>query len=103
MKHKIKSKAQQIAKNPIAKKALLSMKPDKSFWGFLGIVFFFIVPEIIAFIWGVNITAYAKAQLPLATFFVDEQYYKLLIMLFEEGGSWVNIGIGIVLLIWLFF
>ncbi|MFH0709885.1 MAG: hypothetical protein V2A75_06745 [Pseudomonadota bacterium] len=103
MKHKIKSRAQQLAKNPIAKKALLSMKPDKSLWGFLGIIFFFILPEIIAFIWGANITEYAKTQLPLATFFVDEQYYKLLIMLFEEGGSWVNIGIGIVLLIWLFF
>ena len=103
MKHKLKAKAQQIAKNPITKKALLSIKPDKSLWGFLGIVFFFIVPEIIAFIWGVNITAYAKAQLPLATFLIDEQYYKLLIMLCEEGGSWVNIGIGIVLLIWLFF
>lgn len=103
MKHKIKSKAQQLVKNPIAKKALLSMKPDKSLWGFLGIVFFLIVPEIIAFIWGINITAHAKAQLPLATFFVEEQYYNLLIILFEEGGSWVNIAIAIALLIWLFF
>ena len=52
MKHKIKAKAQQLAQNPKTKKALLSMKPEKSLWGFVGIVLFFIAPEIIAFIWG---------------------------------------------------
>ena len=103
MKHKIKAKAQQLAQNPATKKALLSMKPEKSLWGFLGIILFFIVPEIIAFIWGIPITAYAKTELLLATSAVEQQYYKLLVMLFEEGGSWINLGIGVALLIWLFF
>ena len=103
MKDKIKAKAQQLAQNPKTKKALLSMKPEKSLWGFLGIILFFIAPEIIAFIWGVNITSYARNELMLATSTIEQYYYKLLIMLFEEGGSWINLGIGFALLIWLFF
>lgn len=103
MKHKLKAKIQQIAHNPNTKKAFLSMKPEKSMWGFFGVIFFFILPEIIAFIWGVNITSYANRELLLATSMIEQQYYKLLIMLFEDGGSWVNIGMGIVLMIWLFF
>jgi len=50
MKEKIKAKAQAIVQNPNAKKALQSIKPQKNFWGIGGVVLFFIVPEIIAYI-----------------------------------------------------
>lgn len=103
MKQRIKNKAQQLAQNPGTKKALLSMKPEKTVWGFLGILLFFIVPEIVAFIWGTDITRHAKEELLIATSILDRQYYNLLVMLFEDGGSWVNLTIGAALLIWLFF
>lgn len=99
----IKTKLKNIAQNPVTKKALLSLKPERSLWGFFGIILFFIVPEIIAFIWGSDITAYAKEEVLVASFVLDQQYYKLLVMLFEDGGSWVNLGIGFGLLVWLFF
>ncbi|HEX5710128.1 MAG TPA: hypothetical protein VFX68_02195 [Sulfuricurvum sp.] len=103
MKHKIKAKAQQLVQNPTTQKAFAAMKPEKSLWGFLGIVLFLIVPEIIAFIWGIEITAYAKKELLTASSAIERQYYDLLVMLFEEGGSWFNLGIGAALLIWFFF
>lgn len=103
MKHTIKTKAQQLVHNPTTRKVFTAMKPEKSIWGFLGIVLFLIVPEIIAFIWGSPITAYAKGELLNATSAVERQYYELLLMLFEEGGSWFNLGIGVALLIWFFF
>lgn len=103
MKHKIKTKAQQIARHPTTQKALIALKPERSIWGFLGIVMFLIVPEIIAFIWGVPITAFANAQLLLSPALIEKQYYDLLLMLFENGGSWLNLAIGAALLIWLFF
>lgn len=103
MKHKLKNKLKQITQHPTTQKALVSLKPEKSVWGFLGIVLFLIVPEIIAFIWGVEITAYAKVQLLLNPSFVEKQYYDLLVMLFQEGGSWFNLAIGAALLIWFFF
>lgn len=101
--NKLKAKVRKIAQHPATKKALISLKPEKSVWGFLGIVLFLIVPEIIAFIWGVEITAFAKAQLLLNPSMFEKQYYDVLVMLFENGGSWFNLGIGAALLIWFFF
>ncbi|MDP3266309.1 MAG: hypothetical protein Q8M39_05740 [Sulfuricurvum sp.] len=103
MKHKIKTKIKQITQHPTTQKALVSLKPEKSIWGFLGIVMFLIVPEIVAFIWGTEITAFAKAHALLASSFFDKQYYDLLLMLFQDGGSWLNLAIGAALLIWVFF
>ena len=103
MRHKIKAKVVEIAKNPNAQKALLSMKPEKNFWGIGGTVLFFIVPEIVAYIWGVEITQFAKTQLLVSQPLLEEQYYKLLVMAFEDGMSWFNLLIGFALLIWLFF
>ena len=100
---KLKAKVRKIAGHPATTKALTSLKPEKSVWGFGGIVLFLIVPEIIAFIWGIEITEFAKAQLPLNSSFLEKQYYDLLVVLFEDGGSWLNLGIGAALLIWFFF
>lgn len=103
MREKIKEKAQAIAQNPKAKEALASMKPEKNFWGISGVILFFIAPEIIAYIWGADITAYAKNELLTSHSFIETEYYELLVMLFEEGMSYFNLAIGIALLVWLFF
>ncbi len=95
-------RVKKAATSPAAKAAVKSMKPEKSIWGFLGVALFFILPEIVAFIWGGAITEYAKNALshdPGAL----EYYYDALVFLFEKGGSWVNLGVGIALLVWLFF
>jgi len=52
MQTKIKLKTRKLIQSPAAKKALTSLKPERSLWGFAGVILFFIVPEIIAFIWG---------------------------------------------------
>lgn len=101
--NRLKAKVRKIAGHPATKKALISLKPEKSVWGFLGLVLFLIVPEIIAFIWGIEITAFAKAQLLLNPSLLEKQYYDMLVLLFEDGGSWFNLGIGAALLIWFFF
>ncbi|MDQ1264019.1 MAG: hypothetical protein QG559_1020 [Campylobacterota bacterium] len=103
MKQKLKLKAKAIAQHPQTKQALASMKPQKNFWGISGVVLFFIVPEIIAYIWAVDITSYAQNEMVNAQGFLEEKYYELLIMLFEEGMSYLNLAIGIALLVWLFF
>jgi len=103
MKQKIKTAAKQFVQNPKTKQAFISMKPAKTVWGFVGVLLFFISPEIVAFLWGSDITLYAKDQMPLAASAIERQYYEVLVMLFEDGGSWINLGIGLALLIWLFF
>ncbi|MCK9373287.1 MAG: hypothetical protein M0P91_08815 [Sulfuricurvum sp.] len=103
MKQTIIMKTRQILRNPKAQKALQSLKPEKTVWGFFGVLLFFIVPEIIAFIWGGEITAYAREALLSAVSAPQRYYYEMLIMLFNEGGSWFNLGFGVLLLLWLFF
>ncbi|MEK6658158.1 MAG: hypothetical protein AABY36_00585 [Campylobacterota bacterium] len=103
MRKKIKTKVQAIAQNPNTQKALQSMKPEKNIWGISGVVLFFIAPEIIAYIWGVDIVQYARNELLQPQEFLQEKYYELLVMLFEEGMSYLNLAIGIALLVWLFF
>ncbi|MDD2383965.1 MAG: hypothetical protein PHN18_07200 [Sulfurospirillaceae bacterium] len=102
-KRAFNEKARQIAQNPKVQEAFKSMKPEKSIWGILGVIVFFILPEIIAYFWGAEITQYAKAALPLAASFVEAKSYELLIMLFEDGMSWFNLLFGLALLVWLFF
>ncbi len=102
MKEKLRQKVQDIAKNPKVKEAVVSMKPDRNIWGFLGVVVFFILPEIVAFIWGAEITLYANKALESVTGW-SSYYYEGLVMLFGEGGSWFNLLLGMVFLVWLFF
>ena len=103
IREKIQTAVYRAKNNPALRRSLAQMKPKKTVWGFLGVVFFFIAPEIVAFVWGAEITAYAHAQLlqvpaqPLAT------WYEMLVLLFEDGGNWVNLGIGFGFLAWLFF
>ncbi|MDD2782139.1 hypothetical protein [Sulfuricurvum sp.] len=99
----MKQKLKQIAQSPKTKQALIAMKPEKSVWGFLGIVLFLIVPEIIAFIYSIEITAYAQKALLSSPAWYEKYYFDFLIMLFEEGGSWFNLAIAMALLIWFFF
>ncbi|OHD89117.1 hypothetical protein [Sulfuricurvum sp. RIFCSPLOWO2_12_FULL_43_24] len=103
MKQKLFNKARQFAHHPKTAQALKSMKPEKSVWGFLGIVLFLIVPEIIAFIYGAPITAYAKDALSHSPAWYEKYYFDFLLMMFEEGGSWFNLAIATALLIWFFF
>ena len=99
----MKEKLQKIARHPLTKQTLLSMKPEKTLWGALGVVFFFIAPEIVAYFWAHDIVVYAQNGLSLHPSTIERYNYELLIKLFEDGVSWVNVGVGIILLIWLFF
>jgi hypothetical protein len=103
IKEKLQTGAKRIGSNPAVRRSIASMKPKKSIWGFLGVVLFFIVPEIVAFIWGADITAYAHRQMLEAPAGAAATWYELLVMLFEDGGSWINLAIGFALLVWLFF
>lgn len=103
MKQKLKAKVKEIAQHPQTKQALASMKPEKNFWGIGGVILFMIVPEIIAYIWGADITQYAQNSLLNTQDFLETKYYELLVMLFEDGVSYLNLAIGIALLVWLFF
>lgn len=103
MKQTLKNKAKSIAQHPATKKALNDMKPEKSLWGILGVLLFFIAPEIVAYFYAQEITTFANNALLEHPPLMEKYLYDLLVMLFNEGVSWLNFGIGVVLLVWLFF
>jgi len=102
MKKRIKSAADRVAKNPVLHKSAQSLKPNQSVWGVLGVVLFFIVPEIAGFIWGEEITEWAHVGTLTEPTEMGRRLYWILEKLFEDGGSWVSMSIGVLLLVWLF-
>lgn len=58
--------------------------------------------EIAGFIWGEEISDWAHAQTLSEPTEVGRKLYWVLEKLFEDGGSWVNLSIGVLLLVWLF-
>lgn len=101
MKERIKRAADRAAKNPVLRQSARSLKPGTGIWGILGVLFFFIAPEIAAFLWGPEITAWAHAHYLTSPERIVRLNYWLIEKLFEDGGSWVNLGIGVVLLAWI--
>ena len=99
----MRDKLQEIARHPATKKVFSDMKPKKTLWGILGVVLFFIAPEIVAYFYSVDIVHYAQNGLAMHPTTIEQYNYEILIYLFENGVSWFNLGFGAVLLVWLFF
>jgi len=89
-------------KKKILAETTKQLKPTKSFWGISSVILIFIVPEIVAFIWGGDITEFANTQLLTPLPLEEEYMYKGLKFLFAEG-SWFNLIMGLAILIWAFF
>lgn len=95
-------KLRKIARHPAMQKALTDLKPQKTLWGILGVVLFFIAPEIIAYFYADTIVHFAQNSLSMQPTTLERYNDELLIYLFKDGVSWLNLGFGVVLLIWLF-
>ena len=103
MRRRFRKAARRAAANPVLRRSARSLKPIPNLWGILGTVFFFILPEIACFWRGKEIAAWAHARMLQEPDALGRKVYWLMEKLFEEGGSWVNLGIGIALLGWIFY
>lgn len=101
MKNKLESVSRKVVANQVLKQSLSRLKPKLSIGGVLGVLFFFIIPEIVGFIWGVNIAAWAHAQVFTEPSAIGRSVYWMLEKIFKNGGSWINLTVGILLLGWL--
>jgi len=100
MKEKIKKIQKRIDSDPKLKEAVSKIKPKKNIWGILGIVLFFFVPELVTYIWQDELIAWAHLHSLTEPLELQRWTYKQLETMFISGVSWVNITLGIVLLIW---
>jgi preprotein translocase subunit SecY len=78
------------------------LKPTKTFWGIGSVILLFIAPEIVAFIWGDEIKSFVELQLQNPMPLQEEYTYKLIGELFGEV-SWLNLIVGVAILLWAFF
>jgi len=101
MKRKIKNIAQKTSQNPVLRETAKSIKPSRSIWGVLGVFLFFILPEIIGFWRGKEIASWAHQEFLQEPSKIGRATYWLLEKLFENGGSYLNLSIGILLLYWI--
>ena len=99
----MKEKFENLKNNPEFQEKLNKMKPKKTIWGFLLIVVLVFVPELL------NILYYQEINAWLLEFF--NAYYppqfidKLVWMtgkVFDGHLSFINIGIGLGLLWWMY-
>ncbi len=102
MKKHIKTIATRMENNPAFQKSLQSLKPNKSVWGILGVLLFFIAPEIAGFFWGEELTTWAHTGTVTEATESGRHLYWIVEKLFEDGGSWINLSLGVLLLVWLF-
>jgi len=99
----MKQKLNHLKNNPQVQEKLQQMKPSKSIWGVLGVVLVFFVPEIVNYFWSgeINLWIVKFAQT------TQSQEVSTLLewsskVLFDGQISWLNVGLGVVFLVWLF-
>lgn len=101
MKQRLHAFHKRVENDPKLKRAIDSIRPKRTFWGVAGIVLFFFVPEIITYIWQPELVAWAHLHSITEPLAVQRTLYTLLEKMFADGVSWFNIGIGVLLLIWI--
>ena len=86
----------------LLKESLLKIKPTKTFWGIGSVILFFIVPDVISFIWGDEIKSFFDTKAEMSFMSQEKYIYTKFGELLSEG-SWLNILIGFAILLWAFF
>jgi len=87
--------------DPKLKKAVDSIRPKRTLWGVLGIILFFFVPELITYIWQPELINWVHVHSLTEPLAMQRMLYAQLEKMFADGVSWLNIGIGTALLVWL--
>jgi len=103
MKQRLQRAARRAARNPVLQKSVESLKPTPSLWGIAGILFFFILPELVGFWRGHAIAEWAHSHYLQEPDGLMRMNYLLLEKFFKEGGSWLNLAIGVAMIGWVLY
>ncbi len=101
MRQRLRRAVRRAASNPVLRQSVRSIRPRADWLGAAGVVAFFILPEIVGFLWGRQIAQWAHSHALQSANSVARADYWLLEKFFEDGGSWLNLTIGMLLLAWI--
>jgi hypothetical protein len=102
MRDKINQIHQVLAQDEKFQQSLNSIKPQKSIWGFLGIVLFFFVPEIVGVIWGDEIISWIHSLAITEPNATIRWMYEKIEKSYKDGVSYFNIILGFGFLYWMY-
>ncbi|MCF6243833.1 MAG: hypothetical protein L3J43_02210 [Sulfurovum sp.] len=100
MKEKIKEIQIRMDNDPKLKEAVEKIKPKRNLWGITGIILFFFVPEIVTYIWNAELISWAHEHTLTEPLEIQRWLYTQLEKMFISGVSWLNISLGVGLLVW---
>ncbi|SFV55316.1 hypothetical protein MNB_SV-8-318 [hydrothermal vent metagenome] len=100
MREKIKEIQSHIENDPKLKEAVARIKPKRNFWGIAGVILFFFVPELVTYIWQDELVSWCHLHSLTEPLEMQRWLYTKLEEMFRNGVSWLNISIGVLLLIW---
>jgi len=100
MREKIKKIQNRIDQDPKLKEAVTRIKPKKTLWGIAGIILFFFVPELLTYIWQDELISWAHEHGITEPLSMQRWLYGKLEAMFISGVSWLNITLGVLLLLW---
>jgi CDP-diglyceride synthetase len=103
MKEKIKIIQSRFKNNPKVQEQLQKMKPKKTIWGFLGIILFFFVPEILNVLYYQEINNWVaqNAHIYYPPNIADKVIW-LVKHTFNGEVSYVNLALGFGFLWWFY-
>jgi CDP-diglyceride synthetase len=101
MKRNIDYIKKTLAKDERFQQSLQSLKPQKTIWGFLGVVLFFFVPEIVGVFWGDEIVSYAHSMAITEPSAIIRWLYEMIENSYKDGISYLNITLGFLCLYWM--
>lgn len=99
----MKKRLDNLKNNPEFQDKLQKLKPKRNIWGILGVVLFFFVPEVVNVLYYKEITAWIMnlihnaPQTPMS-----ELLEWMTAKTFTGEVSYLNISLGVALLVWLF-
>jgi len=100
MTEKIKMIQQHLENDPKFQEAVEKIRPEWSFWGIVSIGLFFFLPELITAIWQSELVAWSHLHAISEPVELMRKMYTMLEEMFRDGVSWVNVGLGVLFLLW---
>ncbi len=99
----MKERLNNLKNNPEFQAKLQDMKPKRNIWGIFAVVLFFFVPEVVNVLWHEEITAWIFNLIESAPVTPLSDLLKWATgKIFTGKVSFVNIGVGIGFLVWIF-
>jgi len=99
----MKRRLDNLKNNPEFQEKLQNIKPKRNIWGVLGVVLFFFVPEYLNVMYHQEINAWIAEY---AKNYPIEEMREMIVTLsskaFDGKISFLNIGLGIAFLVWIF-